>query len=60
MPRITVTVEAFECSNCGHVWLPHANTPPNGPKVCSKCSSHYWDRPSICKKNSKPKDAQSC
>jgi len=46
MPRITrtVTLTFWQCTRCGHEWLPRQKAPP---KVCPnpKCKSPYWDRP---------------
>lgn len=35
----------FECTRCGHKWMPR--NPDKKPKVCPnpKCKSPYWDRP---------------
>ena len=47
----TVTIEAFQCTRCGHVWAPRggilvgAVTEDEKPKVCPRCKSPYWDRP---------------
>ncbi len=37
-----VTVEAWKCERCGHVWMPRDEAKP---KVCPKCKSPYWDSP---------------
>ena len=40
VPRITI--EAFQCSRCGHIWKPRQGL-DRKPKVCPKCKSPYWD-----------------
>ncbi len=39
-----VTVTAFKCERCGHVWLPKTE---RRPTICPKCKSPYWDKPRI-------------
>jgi len=37
-----ITIEAYKCERCGHIW------PPRGqeePRVCPKCKSPYWNKP---------------
>jgi len=34
-----ITVEAFECTKCGYVWIPVVAN----PKKCPKCQSQKWD-----------------
>src|SRR5882762_3691557 len=41
MPR--VMLEGFECSRCGHRWIPREGL--ESPQTCPKCKSPYWDRP---------------
>ena len=41
MPK--VQVDGFQCTRCGHVWVPRDISDP--PAVCPKCKSPYWDRP---------------
>lgn len=35
----TITVEAYQCDSCGHIWLPTGKI----PKQCSKCRSRAWN-----------------
>lgn len=37
-----ITVEAFQCTRCGHIWKPRKGV-DRKPKVCPKCKSPYWD-----------------
>src|SRR5918996_219519 len=43
-PRITFEVEGYECSRCGHRWIPRTKTDTE-PTICPKCKSPYWDKP---------------
>ncbi|MFH1328170.1 MAG: hypothetical protein ABIH76_04925 [Candidatus Bathyarchaeota archaeon] len=35
-----VTVDAWKCGRCDHIWTPRGD---EKPKVCPKCKSPYWD-----------------
>lgn len=41
MPEITV--KAFQCERCGHIWPPRYQD--RRPVICPKCKSPYWDKP---------------
>jgi hypothetical protein len=45
-----VKVDAYECTRCGHVWVPRKDT--TLPVTCPnrKCNSPYWDKPRKTKK----------
>jgi DNA-directed RNA polymerase subunit RPC12/RpoP len=43
-PKITFEVEGYECSRCGHKWIPRTKTETE-PTICPKCKSPYWDKP---------------
>jgi hypothetical protein len=43
-PKITFKVEGYECSRCGHRWIPRTKTDTE-PTICPKCKSPYWDKP---------------
>jgi len=54
MALVKVTMWAFRCLRCEHVWLPRVQQVPDGrkppeveeePRVCPKCKSPYWSRP---------------
>lgn len=34
----------LQCNRCKHEWYPRT---PREPKVCPKCSSHYWNKERI-------------
>lgn len=38
-----VTVDAYQCARCGHIWLPR--DPKKRPVNCAKCKNAYWDIP---------------
>jgi hypothetical protein len=40
MPKVRLW--GFECTRCGHQWLPRSK---EKPCVCPGCKSPYWDRP---------------
>ena len=40
----TITIEAFQCTRCAHIWKPRESVKQK-PKVCPKCKSPYWDTP---------------
>ena len=37
--EMTITVEAYRCRRCGHVWRARR---PGIPIRCAKCKSPYW------------------
>jgi ribosomal protein L37E len=37
-----LTVKAYKCERCEHVWVPTSDVKP---RVCPKCKSPYWDKP---------------
>lgn len=39
-----VTIKAYKCERCGHVWAPRTE---RRPTICPKCKSPYWDKPRI-------------
>ncbi|MGO9646140.1 MAG: hypothetical protein ACLPY5_15520 [Candidatus Bathyarchaeia archaeon] len=41
-PKIKIEVEGYECTRCGHQWIPRSD---DHPTICPKCKSPYWDRP---------------
>ena len=41
MPTIRVT--AYQCSRCGHTWLPKGDRPKSAR--CPHCKSGAWDKP---------------
>lgn len=43
-PKITFEVEGYECSRCGHRWIPRTKTDVE-PTICPKCKSPYWNKP---------------
>lgn len=43
-PKITFEVEGYECSRCGHRWIPRTKTDTE-PTICPRCKSPYWDKP---------------
>jgi len=43
-PKITFEVEGYECSRCGHKWVPRTKTEIE-PTICPKCKSPYWNKP---------------
>jgi hypothetical protein len=45
-----VQVWAWKCERCEHVWMPREDSPAEGPRVCPKCKSPYWNRPRKPKK----------
>ncbi len=54
MALAKVTMWAFRCLRCEHVWLPRVQQVPDAkkppdvgeePRVCPKCKSPYWSRP---------------
>jgi DNA-directed RNA polymerase subunit RPC12/RpoP len=38
-----VTIEAFKCLRCEHIWVPRDPTKP--PIQCPRCRSPFWNRP---------------
>ncbi len=42
MPEVTIT--AFKCERCEHIWLPKSD---RRPTICPKCKSPYWDKPRL-------------
>lgn len=54
-PSWPPTIGAIKCLQCGHEWIPRGleqteagkkpPEPDDGPHVCPKCKSPYWDRP---------------
>lgn len=40
-----VMISGFECTRCGHQWVPRQ--PGVAPQVCPKktCKSAYWNQP---------------
>ncbi len=57
--KTKITVNAFKCLRCRHVWIPRVNmeeltgTIKEKPKICPNCKSAYWDRPRKEKKENK-------
>ncbi len=45
-----ITIKAFQCSRCEHIWRPRATT--DFPVICPKCKSPYWDRDVVRKTTS--------
>lgn len=41
MPKVQIW--GFQCSRCGHQWVPREGV--EHPATCPKCKSPYWDRP---------------
>lgn len=41
MPKVQIW--GFECSRCGHKWVPREGV--EEPQTCPKCKSPYWDKP---------------
>jgi len=37
-----ITLEGYKCERCSHIWFPRGK---EGPRVCPKCKSPYWDKP---------------
>lgn len=51
-----VTVEAFRCERCEHVWVPRSkDAKDEEPRVCPKCKSPYWNTPRQRKTGTKRK-----
>lgn len=42
MAKFRMTVDAYRCERCSHVWIPRGKLTP---KICPKCKTPYWDRP---------------
>ena len=42
MPEVLVQSNGYECSRCGHQWVPRGESKP---LTCPSCHSPYWDRP---------------
>jgi uncharacterized Zn finger protein len=38
----TVTVTAFRCNRCGHIWL-NKERSSKPPRSCAACKSPYWN-----------------
>jgi DNA-directed RNA polymerase subunit RPC12/RpoP len=47
-----VTVEAYKCERCGHIWIPRKYDAgkKKDPIICPKCKSPYWNMPRRVKK----------
>lgn len=45
MPDTQVTMSAYQCNRCDHVWVPKLYKSDSRPKVCPKCKSAYWESP---------------
>ena len=43
MPRVKVEVEGFQCSRCGHKWIPRLKN--EIPSNCPTCQTRKWDWP---------------
>ena len=42
MPKTTITMDAWKCSRCPHIW---PNKRDKKPIRCPGCGSPYWDIP---------------
>jgi DNA-directed RNA polymerase subunit RPC12/RpoP len=51
-----VRIWGFQCSRCGHKWLPRDGV--DQPQVCPSCKSPYWDRPR--RADVKPEHSVTC
>lgn len=45
-----VTLDGYQCSQCGHAWLPRGE---ERPLLCPKCKSLRWDRTTPAKNKKK-------
>ena len=47
MPKVTITMDGWQCSRCEWQWVPRyyyaADKSMVPPKVCPHCKSPYWD-----------------
>ena len=43
----TLSIPGFRCLRCQHTWIPRKYDESGIVRVCPKCKSHYWDRPSV-------------
>lgn len=41
MPRAKFLVSGWECTRCGHKWVPKI---VREPKRCPRCKSPYWNK----------------
>lgn len=54
--RVKIQLWGWQCERCGHKWVPRdMDAEPDGPRVCPKCKSPYWNRP---RQRPKPKVAE--
>jgi hypothetical protein len=50
--RVKIQIWGWLCERCGHKWVPRdMEGEPDGPRVCPKCKSPYWNRPRREKKS---------
>ena len=43
---VKIQLWGWLCERCGHKWVPRdMEGEPDGPRVCPKCKSPYWNRP---------------
>ena len=48
---VKIQLWGWRCERCGHEWVPRdIAAEPEGPRVCPKCKSPYWNRPRRPKK----------
>ncbi len=44
--RVLIELWGWKCGRCAHEWVPRdMDAEPDGPHVCPKCKSPYWNRP---------------
>ena len=41
-----IQIWGWQCERCEHQWVPRdMAAEPEGPRVCPRCKSPYWNRP---------------
>ena len=53
MPKATMTLQAWKCLRCSHVW---PDKREKKPIRCPACGSPYWDMPIVNKKREVEED----
>lgn len=51
MPKTIIKIKGWECSRCGHKWIPKEGfSESSKPISCPNCKSPYWNKPRKNKK----------